>query len=509
MLKVPKYFKKIFLGVLILTILFITFLLVSRPPKMIEIVLGEEVVSLNPYTFVTSNNQLLRNIYDPLVNLDSNMNIKPALAVSYGRLDDFTWELRLTPNASFHDGSLFTSKNVEHSFEELRQISNSSSLTDSIEEIKIIGDYEIQIKTKYKDPILLNKLALIPMLPLNNLSDLLDHPLGTGQYIYDSNFENTYILKANPNYFASKAPYEEVRFTTISDRDFRIQYSNINSKVVMIEPFPLDLKLALNSNNFRFDTFPNLSVNFFLFNLERPVFQSLALRDILSKSIRDEDLMDFSGDSVKPTDQFISNGVFGSVANINIEEYETKPLELAVKNQGFFGTEIKVALPVGLNSFKEFLQTYWFNANLRPQIDLIPYQELADTSTRENYDLIFLGWRSDYGEAIQFFESFTLENAEFNLGMYQNEKLNKLLEQIRVEFDLQTRQELLAQAMDIIVFKDPLGIPLFETEVIHAISNAYDYTPRADGYIDLNNLDYKYSPKITYQQILKFLNTQI
>jgi len=509
MLKLPKYLKKVSVAIIIITALILVIFTVSRPPKMIEIVLGEEVVSMNPYTFVTSNNQLLRNIYDPLVNLDSNMNIKPALAVSYGRLDDFTWELRLTPNATFHDGSQFTARNVEHSFEELKQISNSTSLTDSIKEIKVIGDYKIQITTKYKDPILLNKLALIPMLPLESLSDLLDHPIGTGQYIYDSSFENTYILKANQDYFATKAPYREVRFTTISDRDFRIQYANMNPKVVMIEPFPLDLKLALSDDNFRFDTFPNLSVNFFLFNLERPIFKSLGLRKILTKSIRDDDLLDFSGDSVKPTDQFISNGVFGSVADIDIKEYETKPLELAVKNQGYFGTEIKVALPVGLNSFKEFLQTYWFEANLRPQIDLLPYQELADTSTRENYDLIFLGWRSDYGEAIQFFESFTLEDAEFNLGTYQNIKLNKLLDQVRVEFDLKIRQELLAQAMDIIVFQDPLGIPLFETEVVHAINNAYAYTPRADGYIDLNNLDYQYSPKLTIQKIIKFLNTEI
>jgi len=505
----PKILK-IFIAFIIIIILAVgTYFYLARTPKMIEIVLAEEVVSLNPYTFTTSNDQLLRNLYNSLVRLDEKMNIKPSLAVSYGRIDDYTWDFRLTPNAVFHDGSQLTTKNVEHTFDELKKIDNSKSLTDSIQELIIIDDYNFQIKTQYKDPILLNKLALLPIIPMQNLESLLKEPNGTGPYIFDSYFENTYILKRNPNYFGPKATYKEIRFTTISDKDFRIQYTNINPKVIMIAPFPSDLKKALTNENFTFKHYPNLSVNFFLFNFQRPVFQNLNLRKILIKSIRDQDLLGFSGDSVKPTNQFISNGVFGFDPNLKLEKYETKPLELAVKNQGYFGIPIKIALPKGLDSFAEFLQSYWFDANLRPEIDLLPYQELTDTSTRENYDLIFLGWRSDYGEASQFFESFTLDGGEFNIGAYHNEALAEKINEIQNEFDIKKRQQLLTQAMKTITQDEPLGIPLFETEVLFAIQDSYSYTPRADGYIDTENLKHTYHFSQTIKAITNFLNQKI
>ena len=40
-----------------------------------------------------------------VLNLDFDLNIKPALALSWGMLDDYTWEFRLRSNVKFHDGS--------------------------------------------------------------------------------------------------------------------------------------------------------------------------------------------------------------------------------------------------------------------------------------------------------------------------------------------------------------------------------------------------------------------
>lgn len=463
-------------------------LVLENYPKTIEIVLGEPVVSLSPYTFTVNNNQMLRNIYEPLVRLDSSMNIKPSLAVSFGRIDDLTWEFRLTPNALFHSGLPLTTASVQHSFNELKKIANSQSLTDSIQEIQIIDDYNFRIKTAYSDPILLNKLALIPIIPSKNIEGLTESPDGTGPFIYKNHSEQTYTLVKNDNYYGRAPKFQELKFTAIPDREYRVQYANLNPDAALIAPFPNGLTPVLDENRFNLVRYPNLSVNFFLFNFRTSVFDNLELRQLLTKSLTDENLRELTDEIGHPTDQFVSSGVLGFDASLNIEKLQARELELAVKNQGFFGTEFNIALPEGLEVFRDFLDDYWFEAGLRPEIAMLPLNELTEGSTLAQYDLIFLGWKSDFGGASQFIQSFALPNSEFNLGDYSNEQVNQLAESIKQELDLQTRRDLLAETMKILTQDDPMGIPLFESEVLFAVNKKFKYTPRADGLIDVKNL---------------------
>src|SRR3989338_5735552 len=54
----------------------------------------------------------LANTYEGLVRFDVNLSVATALALSWGMLDDLTWQFKLRPDVVFHDGSLFDAADV-------------------------------------------------------------------------------------------------------------------------------------------------------------------------------------------------------------------------------------------------------------------------------------------------------------------------------------------------------------------------------------------------------------
>lgn len=59
-----------------------------------------------------------RHIFDPIVSLDKNMRIAPALSESWTNPDDNTWRFKLRKNVKFHDGTAFTANDVKFTLDE-------------------------------------------------------------------------------------------------------------------------------------------------------------------------------------------------------------------------------------------------------------------------------------------------------------------------------------------------------------------------------------------------------
>src|SRR5215813_5605726 len=77
-----------------------------------------DATGLDPHTQTAfASFRLLELIYEPLVSLDANLNIIPALAESWEFSDDAkTLTFHLRHGVKFHDGSDFTSADVKATF---------------------------------------------------------------------------------------------------------------------------------------------------------------------------------------------------------------------------------------------------------------------------------------------------------------------------------------------------------------------------------------------------------
>jgi peptide/nickel transport system substrate-binding protein len=70
--------------------------------------------------FFTFNRTATEQVYEALLDVDSNFEIVPQLALAWKPLNPTTWEFELRPGVRFHDGTPLTAEDVVFSIERAR-----------------------------------------------------------------------------------------------------------------------------------------------------------------------------------------------------------------------------------------------------------------------------------------------------------------------------------------------------------------------------------------------------
>jgi peptide/nickel transport system substrate-binding protein len=140
------------------------------------------------------------DLYEPLLNLDPDANLKPMLALSWQRLDDTTYQFKLRPNVKFHNGDPFTADDVKFSLERATRKTKplpTSSVFDTFKGVEINDPMTVTIQSSGPDALFLKKLARIAIYPQKYISSLggdddtrdkafAAAPIGTGPYQFVS-----------------------------------------------------------------------------------------------------------------------------------------------------------------------------------------------------------------------------------------------------------------------------------------------------------------------------------
>ena len=102
----------------------------------------------------------LRQVYEPLIGFNSNLDLVPGLAVAWRLVEPTVWEFELRPNVRFHDGTLLTAADVVFSFARTRTelpISPGTQI-ESIAAVRAIDEHTVRIETRFPDPGLQEKV---------------------------------------------------------------------------------------------------------------------------------------------------------------------------------------------------------------------------------------------------------------------------------------------------------------------------------------------------------------
>ena len=110
---------------------------------------------------------LLRQIYEPLVALDSAGRLEAALATSWSSRDNepTVWQFRLREGVTFHDGTPLTPDDVLFSLQRARhEKSDMRGLLSGIKDVRRIGEATVLVETAVPDPLLPISLSHILIL---------------------------------------------------------------------------------------------------------------------------------------------------------------------------------------------------------------------------------------------------------------------------------------------------------------------------------------------------------
>jgi peptide/nickel transport system substrate-binding protein len=121
-------------------------------------------------------------VYEQLLDIDSNLAIVPQLAVGWQPLDPNTWEFELRQGVHFHDGTPLTPEDVVFSIERARAgTSQLQTPVANIAAIRAINNRILRITTTAPDPLLWMRLSFVAIMS-KNWSETHDVPTPADRY---------------------------------------------------------------------------------------------------------------------------------------------------------------------------------------------------------------------------------------------------------------------------------------------------------------------------------------
>ncbi len=220
-------FRKAFLLLTIALVVLSVTLPIAAQDNVLVMARSADTTGLDPHTQTAfASFRLLELIYEPLVNLDADLNVIPSLAESWAFNDEATQlTLNLRQGVTFHDGAAFTAEDVVATFERiLNEETGAAARANylSIESIETPDDFTVVFNLSAPDVPLLAALATTNA-AIANKEDIESGAIatvanGTGPFKLDSwTPEETTILSANAEWWGEGPFVDGIEIRIIPD----------------------------------------------------------------------------------------------------------------------------------------------------------------------------------------------------------------------------------------------------------------------------------------------------
>ncbi len=465
---------------------------VFKPINTFRIAFAIDVDNFEPTSDMPAVRQRTVNIYESLVRLDRDFNPRTSLAIAWGLKDDRTWNIKLRPDVYFHDGSSFDAQDVEASFERAKNYSESelTDLFDAVESVNVIADNELDFITSEPDPLFVQKLSRLLIIPSENEKEKIDLPIGTAVYKYDSYADGVLKLSAFENYWGSSAVFDNVQILSITDANERVDALSFLD-IDFLAFVPHSSVTYFDQLGYEVSIVPSLQVQYLLFNQKSKYFESEKNKKLIFDLIDREAMRKYLNALIKNSTQFVGNGVFGYNSDVDLNDVDFKALKTQILESDLKGQHIKLVLANGLDTFANYLVQEFKSMGIFLDFNSYDSDEYVDILKSADWDLALMAYRSNTGDALNFYSNNVLTGADENYAYYSVEDVDDLIVKSLVNMDEKSRLKDMKEIQRILVEKNIYGVPLFEYETVYAYVKALIYEPRLDGIIYIDEIKQK------------------
>jgi len=197
----------------------------------LQIAVDQAPVGLDPDVVTAfSSFAVVDQIYEGLLEVNSDLQLQPALATDWTVSDDgLTYVFNLRQGVKFHNGRLMTADDVVYSFDRIMDPKTGSPQASRFSEVASIdasGPYQVTFTLKEPfAPFLSNltNLYVVPKEVVEANGDLQKVAVGTGPFELETVVPDTYVLlKANPDYYRQGEPkLAELKFNVVPEASTR------------------------------------------------------------------------------------------------------------------------------------------------------------------------------------------------------------------------------------------------------------------------------------------------
>jgi peptide/nickel transport system substrate-binding protein len=251
-------------------------------------------------------------LYDSLVIHGFDGKIYPALAESWEPNEDGTvWTFKLRQDVTFHSGEPFTAAHVVDHFTRWKDFPSSIKV-QLLETVEAADDYTVICTLSSPTLVFLNNVsqteftysAIPNMKMVEELGENygLNEADGTGPYKFEEWVKDDHLTLVRnddyawgPEFYDNKgvAFPERLIFRTIPEEASRSAMIETGDADMNIETPPRDVERLQNTDGVAVASFPRFSCNNIGFNLDKPMFQDVKVRQAIMHGVNRDEIVEF------------------------------------------------------------------------------------------------------------------------------------------------------------------------------------------------------------------------
>jgi peptide/nickel transport system substrate-binding protein len=328
-----------------------------------DLVIGLEanVSHLDPhYSAAASDMNVYVNLYDTLVSRDDELNLVPALALSWTPIDAATWQFKLRQGVIFHNGDPLTAEDVKFSLERAAADHPRTSvygMLSVIEQVEILNPWTVNIITKYPDGLLPARLSTCGamVLPKHYFETVGMHgfrhaPIGTGamQFV-EWTSDKGLVFAANRRYWRGSILYDRVIYKSYPPAAARLAalLAGDVDFITAVPPDQVDLLERSDTTTVERALYAGFSV--FYINVTKPPLDNKLIRQAMHHAINRQAIVDtlWHGRGAVPSDVYPTSFQMGESQRPSRFAYAPQTARALLTEAGYSGEEIMLASSAG------------------------------------------------------------------------------------------------------------------------------------------------------------------
>jgi oligopeptide transport system substrate-binding protein len=433
----------------------------------------------------SSSHAYIMQIFSGLVAFDDNLNPVPDIAERWQRSqDDKTYTFFLRKGVKFHDGKEVTAQDFKFSWERacnpktgsqtaamyLNDITGAKDVIEGrskeISGLEVIDNYTITVTIDAPKAYFLAKLSYPTAFVVDEANVAQGEkwwrkPNGTGPFkLKEWQEGQVLVLESNKLYYQQPPRINQIDFQLLSGTPLELYETG---KIDVAQVYTDYIERATDKKGpfyKELTTFPELSLNYIGFNVQKPPFDDANVRNAFCHAVDKERVIKIiMKGTVVNANGIIPPGMPGNNENLTGVDYNIVKAKSLIANSKYksvsefppikitvsgWGGDISPSLGAIIQDWHENLGVDVTVRQIEPEIFLYYLTKEAD-------EMFMLGWVADYPDPQDFLENLFRTGTSYNAGNYSNHHVDELLDQAAIEPDNTTRINLYHQAEKIIL----------------------------------------------------------
>lgn len=449
--------RKLLAGLAVATALSTAAMALPAQAATLRMAWSQDATGLDPHKQTAfSSLRLLELVYEPLVRLDAQLNVVPAIATSWEfAADAKTLTFKLDPKAKFTNGAQVTPADVKASFERLLDEATAAAARSnflSIESIDTPDAETVVFNLKTADVPILVAMATInaAILPASEIAagSVGTTAIGSGPFKLDSWEPNAKeVLSANADWAGGKLNIDGITISVLPDETAILASLRAGQTDFALLNDPLVATMVPNEANLQLNRVANLAYNVLQLNPSRPPMDNLKVRQAMSCAIDRQAIVDaalagegkVTGPLTMPAFAQDPNSLFCYKQDVA----KAKALMAEAGVDGFTATVIgATGEPPVAASEAQVLQAQLAEIGVKLDIKMMELNVYVDTWLKGDFDMAVAlnGGRPD--PYPMYNRYFTKDGNLVKVSNFVDDELDALMKQGQAETDPAKRVEI-------------------------------------------------------------------